>query len=67
MFVPRCGGNLVTHILLLAPFQKLEERFRSNRRDLVVFELTVLVAMELALYLPEAQVLPHYRRLTKQQ
>ncbi|XP_056403718.1 CDK5 and ABL1 enzyme substrate 2 isoform X2 [Hyla sarda] len=46
---------------------KLEERFRSNRRDLVLFELTVLVAMELALYLPEAQVLPHYRRLTKQQ
>ncbi|KAM4033309.1 LOW QUALITY PROTEIN: CDK5 and ABL1 enzyme substrate 2 [Anomaloglossus baeobatrachus] len=46
---------------------KLEERFRSNRRDLAAFELTVLVAMELALYLPEAQVLPHYRRLTKQQ
>ncbi|CAI9593753.1 unnamed protein product [Staurois parvus] len=46
---------------------KLEERFRTNRRDLVVFELTVLVAMELALYLPEAQVLPHFRRLTKQQ
>ncbi|KAM4691985.1 CDK5 and ABL1 enzyme substrate 2 [Rhinophrynus dorsalis] len=45
---------------------KLEERFRSNRRDLVAFELTVLVAMELALYLPEAQVLPHFRRLTKQ-
>ncbi|KAM9296560.1 CDK5 and ABL1 enzyme substrate 2 [Gastrophryne carolinensis] len=46
---------------------KLEERFRANRRDLVAFELTVLVAMELALYLPEAQVLPHFRRLTKQQ
>ncbi|XP_069809877.1 CDK5 and ABL1 enzyme substrate 2 isoform X2 [Dendropsophus ebraccatus] len=46
---------------------KLEERFRANRRDLVAFELTVLVAMELALYLPEAQVLPHYRRLTTQQ
>ncbi|KAM3922354.1 CDK5 and ABL1 enzyme substrate 2 isoform 2-T2 [Leptodactylus fuscus] len=46
---------------------KLEERFRANRRDLVSFELTVLVAMELALYLPEVQVLPHYRRLTKQQ
>ncbi|XP_018415438.1 PREDICTED: CDK5 and ABL1 enzyme substrate 2 isoform X2 [Nanorana parkeri] len=44
---------------------KLEERFRSNRRDLVAFELTVLVAMELALYLPEAQVLPHFHRLTK--
>ncbi|PIO29391.1 hypothetical protein AB205_0017400 [Aquarana catesbeiana] len=46
---------------------KLEERFRANRRDLVAFELTVLVAMELALYLPEALVLPHFRRLTKQQ
>ncbi|XP_063315665.1 CDK5 and ABL1 enzyme substrate 2 [Pelobates fuscus] len=45
---------------------KLEERFRTNRLDLVGFELTVLVAMELALYLPEAQVLPHFRRLTKQ-
>ncbi|XP_018090459.1 CDK5 and ABL1 enzyme substrate 2 isoform X2 [Xenopus laevis] len=46
---------------------KLEERFRANRRDLVGFELTVLVAMELALYLPEAHVLPHFRRLTRQQ
>ncbi|XP_063815368.1 CDK5 and ABL1 enzyme substrate 2 isoform X2 [Pseudophryne corroboree] len=46
---------------------KLEERFRVNRRDLVAFEFTVLVAMELALYLPEAQVLPHFHRLTKQQ
>ncbi|XP_040186958.1 CDK5 and ABL1 enzyme substrate 2 isoform X2 [Rana temporaria] len=46
---------------------KLEERFRANRRDVVAFELTVLVAMELALYLPEALVLPHFRRLTKQQ
>ncbi|KAE8574599.1 hypothetical protein XENTR_v10003498 [Xenopus tropicalis] len=46
---------------------KLEERFRANRRDLVAFELTVLVAMELALYLPEAHVLPHFRRLTRQQ
>jgi len=24
------------------------------------------VALELALYLPESQVLPHYRRLTQQ-
>uniref|UniRef100_A0A8C5WLJ2 Cdk5 and Abl enzyme substrate 2 n=1 Tax=Leptobrachium leishanense TaxID=445787 RepID=A0A8C5WLJ2_9ANUR len=45
---------------------KLEERFRTNRKDVVRFELTVLVAMELALYLPDAQVLPHFRRLTKQ-
>lgn len=46
--------------------QKLEERFRFNRRDLIGFEFTVLVALELALYLPENQVLPHYRRLTQQ-
>uniref|UniRef100_A0A8C8XT15 Cdk5 and Abl enzyme substrate 2 n=1 Tax=Panthera leo TaxID=9689 RepID=A0A8C8XT15_PANLE len=45
---------------------KLEERFRFNRRDLIGFEFTVLVALELALYLPEGQVLPHYRRLTQQ-
>ncbi|XP_057256846.1 CDK5 and ABL1 enzyme substrate 2 isoform X2 [Pezoporus wallicus] len=45
---------------------KLEERFRFNRRDLIGFEFTVLVALELALYLPENQVLPHYRRLTQQ-
>ncbi|OPJ84873.1 CDK5 and ABL1 enzyme substrate 2 isoform B [Patagioenas fasciata monilis] len=34
---------------------KLEERFRFNRRDLIGFEFTVLVALELALYLPENQ------------
>ncbi|XP_066479947.1 CDK5 and ABL1 enzyme substrate 2 [Tiliqua scincoides] len=45
---------------------KLEERFRFNRRDLIGFELTVLVALELALYLPDNQVLPHFRRLTQQ-
>ncbi|XP_059569194.1 CDK5 and ABL1 enzyme substrate 2 [Alligator mississippiensis] len=44
---------------------KLEERFRFNRRDLIGFEFTVLVALELALYLPENQVLPHYRRLAQ--
>ncbi|XP_075757201.1 CDK5 and ABL1 enzyme substrate 2 isoform X2 [Pelodiscus sinensis] len=45
---------------------KLEERFRFNRRDLIGFEFTVLVALELVLYLPENQVLPHYRRLSQQ-
>ena len=44
----------------------MEERFRFNRRDLIGFEFTVLVALELALYRPEGQVLPHYRRLTQQ-
>ncbi|XP_029467887.1 CDK5 and ABL1 enzyme substrate 2 [Rhinatrema bivittatum] len=51
----------VKHLL-----DKLEERFRFNRRDLIGFELKVLVALELALYLPENQVLPHYRRLAQQ-
>ncbi|XP_039202417.1 CDK5 and ABL1 enzyme substrate 2 [Crotalus tigris] len=45
---------------------KLEERFRFNRRDLIGFEFTVLVALELALYLPDNQVLPHFRRLSQQ-
>lgn len=54
------------HVTFLSPLQKLEERFRFNRRDLIGFEFTVLVALELALYLPENQVLPHYRRLTQQ-
>uniref|UniRef100_A0A8D0H614 Cdk5 and Abl enzyme substrate 2 n=1 Tax=Sphenodon punctatus TaxID=8508 RepID=A0A8D0H614_SPHPU len=35
-------------------------------RDLIGFEFTVLVALELALYLPENQVLPHFRRLAQQ-
>ncbi|XP_060929984.1 CDK5 and ABL1 enzyme substrate 2 [Limanda limanda] len=46
---------------------KLEERFRISRRELIFFEFTILVAMEMALYLPESKVLPHYRRLVQQQ
>ncbi|MGH0176136.1 UNVERIFIED_CONTAM: hypothetical protein FKN15_011330 [Acipenser sinensis] len=42
---------------------KLEERFRINRRELILFEFTILVALEMALYLPESKVMPHYRRL----
>ncbi|XP_029107481.1 CDK5 and ABL1 enzyme substrate 2 [Scleropages formosus] len=45
---------------------KLEERFRISRRELVPLEFTVLVALEMALYLPESKVLPHYRRLVQQ-
>ncbi|XP_060793993.1 CDK5 and ABL1 enzyme substrate 2 isoform X1 [Neoarius graeffei] len=44
---------------------KLEERFRLNRRDLITFEFTILVALEMALYLPDSKVMPHYRRLTQ--
>ncbi|XP_061591103.1 LOW QUALITY PROTEIN: CDK5 and ABL1 enzyme substrate 2 [Cololabis saira] len=46
---------------------KLEERFRISRRELITFEFTILVALEMALYLPESQVMPHYRRLVQQQ
>ncbi|KAL4655454.1 CDK5 and ABL1 enzyme substrate 2-like [Arapaima gigas] len=45
---------------------KLEERFRINRRELITFEFTVLVALEMTLYLPESKVMPHYRRLVQQ-
>ncbi|KAM9785774.1 CDK5 and ABL1 enzyme substrate 2 [Neosynchiropus ocellatus] len=46
---------------------KLEERFRISRRELITFEFTILVALEMALYLPESKVMPHYRRLVQQQ
>lgn len=47
--------------------QKLEERFRIGRRELISFEFTILVALEMALYLPESKVMPHYWRLVQQQ
>ncbi len=46
--------------------KKLEERFRISRRELIAFEFTILVALEMALYLPESKVMPHYRRLVQQ-
>ncbi|XP_073731513.1 CDK5 and ABL1 enzyme substrate 2 isoform X4 [Misgurnus anguillicaudatus] len=45
---------------------RLEERFRINRRELISLEFTVLVALEMALYLPDSKVMPHYRRLVQQ-
>ncbi|XP_007553636.1 CDK5 and ABL1 enzyme substrate 2 isoform X1 [Poecilia formosa] len=45
---------------------KLEERFRINRRELIALEFPVLVALEMGLYLPESKVMPHYRRLVQQ-
>ncbi len=51
---------------LPADEQKLEERFRINRRELIPLEFPVLVALEMGLYLPESKVMPHYRRLVQQ-
>ncbi|KAM9855478.1 CDK5 and ABL1 enzyme substrate 2 [Aulostomus maculatus] len=45
---------------------KLEERFRISRRELIPLEFPVLVALEMGLYLPESKVMPHYRRLVQQ-
>lgn len=45
---------------------KLEERFRINRRELIPLEFPVLVALEMGLYLPESKVMPHYRKLVQQ-
>lgn len=51
---------------LRADEQKLEERFRINRRELIPLEFPVLVALEMGLYLPESKVMPHYRKLVQQ-
>ncbi|XP_051518290.1 CDK5 and ABL1 enzyme substrate 2-like isoform X1 [Myxocyprinus asiaticus] len=45
---------------------RLEERFRINSKELISLEFAVLVAMEMALYLPDSKVMPHYRRLVQQ-
>ncbi|XP_063075413.1 CDK5 and ABL1 enzyme substrate 1 isoform X2 [Engraulis encrasicolus] len=62
LLAAKIGGDLKKHDVKLL-IDKLEERFRVNRRELIAFEFPVLVALEFNLHLPEHEVMPHYRRL----
>ncbi|XP_057190129.1 CDK5 and ABL1 enzyme substrate 1 isoform X2 [Triplophysa rosa] len=62
LLAAKIGGDLKKHEVKIL-IDKLEERFRVNRRELIAFEFPVLVALEFNLHLPEHEVMPHYRRL----
>ncbi|XP_076837355.1 CDK5 and ABL1 enzyme substrate 1 isoform X2 [Brachyhypopomus gauderio] len=62
LLAAKIAGDLKKHEVKLL-IDKLEERFRVNRRELIAFEFPVLVALEFNLHLPEHEVMPHYRRL----
>ena len=62
LLAAKVGSDLRKHAVKHL-IDKLEEKFRLNRRELIAFEFPVLVALEFALHLPEHEVMPHYRRL----
>ncbi|XP_074544594.1 CDK5 and ABL1 enzyme substrate 1 isoform X2 [Halichoeres trimaculatus] len=62
LLAAKIGGDLKKHEVKLL-IDKLEERFRVNRRELIAFEFPVLVALEFNLHLHEHEIMPHYRRL----
>ncbi|XP_068605191.1 CDK5 and ABL1 enzyme substrate 1 [Brachionichthys hirsutus] len=62
LLAAKIGGDLKKHEVKLL-IDKLEERLRVNRRELIAFEFPVLVALEFNLHLPEHEIMPHYRRL----
>ncbi|XP_022097074.1 CDK5 and ABL1 enzyme substrate 1-like isoform X2 [Acanthaster planci] len=45
--------------------KEIEDTFRENRKDFLQLEFPILVALEFSLHLPEAVVLPHYRRIAQ--